>query len=289
MEQGSTAQAFDEVGFAKDLAELGAQALRVKYKREASSHAAMKRRCRNGSFALDPEWNDFRSFLRDMGPRPTEDATLDRLDPSIFRYGPGLCRWATKTEQTINRRNTVWVEFQGERIRLQEFAAMWGAPYSTIHTKLAKGETPEAIARSYAAGAAPGPTFSPQWIEEDAALKQWRAQYERWLRRVRRDRRSAAQPEVYAVIQASAALAAARRKLDKIGFYEMRDAEADDTLRRYPNAVRISANAIDWIRHALTALAERDRRLAVRLLPTHGQWEDLRKFEQWLIPPKQDP
>lgn len=288
MEQGSTAQAFDELGFASDLAELGAQALRLRYKGEASSHAATKRRCKAGAFQLDPEWESFRSFLRDMGPRSSPDATVDRLDPDNRRYGPGLCRWADKTEQTINRRNTVWVNFQGDRIRLKEFANKLGAPYSTIHTRLAKGETPDAIAAYYAKGRPNDHGYRPAWIRDDAALQEWRAEYERWLRRVRRDRRKEAQPEVFAVILASGALASARRKLDAIGYYEMRGAEVDEAQERFSRQIRISDHAIDWIRHALRSLAHRDAKLAGRLLPRHGEWGELRKFEKWLIPPKDD-
>lgn len=47
-------------------------------------------------------WHDFDSFVEDMGVRPT-NKTLDRKHPDSD-YGPGLCRWATATEQANNRR-----------------------------------------------------------------------------------------------------------------------------------------------------------------------------------------
>ena len=48
------------------------------------------------------EWLDFKNFLRDMGERPS-GKTLDRIDNNKG-YDITNCRWATKSEQELNKR-----------------------------------------------------------------------------------------------------------------------------------------------------------------------------------------
>lgn len=45
----------------------------------------------------------FAAFLEDMGPRPSNDHSIERKDNSVG-YEPGNCVWATQSEQLANRR-----------------------------------------------------------------------------------------------------------------------------------------------------------------------------------------
>lgn len=52
---------------------------------------------------VDPRWFNYKHFLEDMGRRPSPELTLDRRH-NDRGYSKKNCRWATRKEQSANRR-----------------------------------------------------------------------------------------------------------------------------------------------------------------------------------------
>ena len=50
-------------------------------------------------------WKDYSLFMKDVGPRPDEDHSLDRID-NDGNYEPGNVRWASRSDQQKNKTTT---------------------------------------------------------------------------------------------------------------------------------------------------------------------------------------
>lgn len=64
-----------------------------------------------------------------------DDLTLERKDVN-GNYSPENCEWITLSDQTKNKRETLWVDYHGEHIRLIELCKREGVLYDTVHDRI---------------------------------------------------------------------------------------------------------------------------------------------------------
>lgn len=86
---------------------------------------------------LCDSWQDYRNFDRDVPDAPEPGLTIERLDNSKG-YEPGNVRWATVTEQHRNQTNCVWLEHDGKRQLLTDWARELGLHPSSLSERIAK-------------------------------------------------------------------------------------------------------------------------------------------------------
>jgi len=123
---------------------------------EYHSWVAMLQRCYNKNskdyknygargISVFPLWKEsFEAFFMMMGPRPTPQHTLDRIDCN-GNYVPGNVRWETRDAQTRNKRDNVKLTLRGETRTVSKWAEDSDCPVTafTIYKRLKRGWEPE--------------------------------------------------------------------------------------------------------------------------------------------------
>lgn len=81
---------------------------------------------------MSEEWRTcFFTFLSDIGPRPSTQHSVDRIDNN-GNYCKDNCRWATATEQQNNRRANKTIAHDGQTLTIAEWSRVTGIFVKTI-------------------------------------------------------------------------------------------------------------------------------------------------------------
>ena len=139
-------------------------ALRIKHgyarqgKRGSSLYSIyrdMRTRCENSNYKefylyggrginVCQRWrNGFIYFLEDMGERP-QGMTIERIDVNAD-YSPSNCKWATQIEQANNKRNSVFLTYNGETLTIAQWSIKLKINAGTLYSRNSKGYSVENI------------------------------------------------------------------------------------------------------------------------------------------------
>jgi hypothetical protein len=108
----------------------------------------MLRRCTNPSrdsyanyggrgISVCPEWMSFKNFYADMGDPPA-GMSIER-DDVHGNYEKSNCRWATISEQALNRTYHRFVVVDGERMAVAVASRRYGILETTLRARLDRG------------------------------------------------------------------------------------------------------------------------------------------------------
>ena len=120
---------------------------RKAFPREYNSWKNAKQRCRNpatkdslyAGLKFDKTFDRFQSFLTHIGPMPSSEFTLDRIN-NKKGYIAGNVRWASKKTQATNRGSTILVSHAGETKSLKQWAAIFDLSPKTLYGRFQRGD-----------------------------------------------------------------------------------------------------------------------------------------------------
>ncbi len=122
---------------------------------------SMEQRCKDknaynyhlyGGRGIKNEWESFEQFYLDMHKSyqghlrefGAINTSIERID-NDKNYCRENCKWATRQEQANNRRTNYYIEYNGIRKSMAEWARETGMGYTLIKKRVIRGWTPEKI------------------------------------------------------------------------------------------------------------------------------------------------
>lgn len=81
---------------------------------------------------IHPSWiSDFMAFYNEVGDKPSPIHQIDRIDNNLG-YVPGNLRWVLPKENANNRSDNIFIEMDGERKTLSQWAEHYGIKRVTL-------------------------------------------------------------------------------------------------------------------------------------------------------------
>lgn len=132
---------------------------------EYNAWLSMKERCFNPNckhyhnyggrgIAIQKEWLEpngvgFKNFLNDVGKRPNSKLSLDRIENN-GNYEKGNVGWRTRKQQNGNMRSNRWLEYNGIKMIMADWANELKLKPTTLSAMLNRDKKPfEMIAAKY--------------------------------------------------------------------------------------------------------------------------------------------
>lgn len=127
--------------------------MRKRMSAEENTYHHIKQRCYNQKLGCYPiyggrgirvceRWlESFQNFITDMGPRPSVEHSIDRIDNN-GPYSPENCRWATQREQRTNQSRTRLLTHNGATHSVAEWSRIVGIRLDTLLVRLDRQKWP---------------------------------------------------------------------------------------------------------------------------------------------------
>lgn len=124
------------------------------YRHEAGEHRRILFERGSG---LSPLWKDFRVFLNDLGPAPSQDHLVTRLMAGDLTYAPGKVAWMHRNLQggPVNPLARIppksgdsysqWTVVQGQPVEYSDLAKALGIPFQAVAIALRNNVSPEQL------------------------------------------------------------------------------------------------------------------------------------------------
>lgn len=132
---------------------------RKDYKRLYEIYHGIKKRCYNKNsnsykdygergIIMCEEWRNSTDIFIEwaLSHGYSDDLTIDRIDVN-GNYEPSNCRWATYSQQMMNKRKTKFFEYNGERKSIMEWSEITGISFWVLYQRLVhlKWDTEKAL------------------------------------------------------------------------------------------------------------------------------------------------